>query len=325
MSTSSPSQTLRAAVRAESCGTSRRPAGWRCACCRPPRCWGPVSAASASTAGSVGRLGLLLLGSIALTAHVFVFNDWAGYSSDTRDPRRASLGADGYGISRDQIARVAIALLIVASVAFAVVGTPAMLFGAAIAALSLLYSFSPSLGKSTPIAASLNHLIGGALHFLLGYTLVRAVDARGVALSLFFGLVFAAGHLNQEVRDYEFDLANGIRTSAVAFGCRRGFLASFCLFTAAYLLIVGLAALGVLPKILLLSAVVVAGARAMVASGAAAWPGVRDGAVDAAPVPVALRVGRSRDARPMSTTPAAEAGCHAASFARCTCSSSATR
>jgi 4-hydroxybenzoate polyprenyltransferase len=204
---------------------------------------------------SVSRLGFLLLGSTALTGHVFVFNDWAGYSSDARDLRRPSLRADGYSISRDQIARVAIALLILANVAFAAVGTSAMLFGAGIATLSLLYSFSPSLGKSMPIAASVNHLIGGGLHFLLGYTMLRAVDARGLALSLFFGLVFAAGHLNQEVRDYEFDLASGIGTSAVAFGCRRGFLASFCLFTAAYLLIVGLAALGAVPKILLLAAI----------------------------------------------------------------------
>jgi 4-hydroxybenzoate polyprenyltransferase len=198
------------------------------------------------------RLGLLLLGSTALTAHVFVLNDWAGYSSDARDLRRAS---PGYDISRDEIARVCVALLILASVAFAAVGTAAMLFGAAIATLSLLYSLSPGLGKRMPIAASLNHLIGGGLHFLLGYSMLRAVDARGVALSLFFGLVFAAGHLNQEVRDYEFDLAHGIRTSAVTFGCRRGFLASVCLFNAAYLLIVGLAALGVVPQILLLSAI----------------------------------------------------------------------
>ena len=81
------------------------------------------------------------------------------------------------------------------------------------------------------------------------------MDARGVALSLVFGLVFAAGHLNQEVRDYELDRANGIGTVAVTFGCRRGFLVSFCLFTAAYLLIVALAALGVLPRILLASAI----------------------------------------------------------------------
>jgi 4-hydroxybenzoate polyprenyltransferase len=148
-------------------------------------------------ADSLSRLGLLLLGSTALTAHVFVFNDWAGYSSDARDLRRARLGADGSGISRDQIARVAIALLILANVAFAAVGTSAMLFGAGIAVLSL-YSLAPSLGKSTPIAASLNHLIGGGPHILLGYTMLSAVDARGVALSVFFGLVFAAGHLNQE-------------------------------------------------------------------------------------------------------------------------------
>ena len=36
------------------------------------------------------RLGILMLGSLALTAHIFVFNDWAGYSSDILDPRRGA-------------------------------------------------------------------------------------------------------------------------------------------------------------------------------------------------------------------------------------------
>ena len=202
------------------------------------------------------RLGLLLLGSLALTAHVFVFNDWAGHSSDIRDPRRATLVFARRGISRRQVARVAIALLIFANVAFAAVGSPAILLGAAIAALSLLYSCSPSFGKSTPIVASINHLLGGALHFLLGYTLYRALDASGLVISLFFGLVFAGGHLNQEVRDYEGDLLNGIRTSAVVFGCRRTFLASLCTFTAAYAILASLAALGILPRLLLWSTIV---------------------------------------------------------------------
>jgi 4-hydroxybenzoate polyprenyltransferase len=199
------------------------------------------------------RLGLLLLGSLALTAHVFVFNDWAGHSSDIRDPRRATLLFARRGISRRQVACVATALLIFANVAFAAVDGPAILFGAAIAALSLLYSLSPSFGKSTPIVASINHLLGGALHFLLGYTLFRPLDASGLVISLFFGLVFAGGHLNQEVRDYEGDLLNGIRTSAVVFGCRRTFLASLFIFTAAYALLAGLAALGILPRLLLWS------------------------------------------------------------------------
>jgi 4-hydroxybenzoate polyprenyltransferase len=201
----------------------------------------------------VMRLGLLLLGSLALTAHVFVFNDWAGHGSDVRDPRRARLVFSQRGISGREVARVAIALLIFANVAFAAVGGPAILLGAGIATLSLLYSCSPRFGKSTPIAASVNHLLGGALHFLLGYTLSRDLDASGLVISLFFGLVFAGGHLNQEVRDYEGDLLNGIRTSAVVFGCRRTFLASLCAFTAAYAILAGSAALGILPGLLLWS------------------------------------------------------------------------
>jgi 4-hydroxybenzoate polyprenyltransferase len=106
-----------------------------------------------------------------------------------------------------------------------------------------------------PIAASLNHLLGGALHFLLGYTLFRPLDARGLMISLFFGLVFAGGHLNQEVRDYEGDRINGIRTSAVVFGCRRTFLASLFTFTIAYAILAGLAAVGILPRLLVWSIV----------------------------------------------------------------------
>jgi 4-hydroxybenzoate polyprenyltransferase len=200
------------------------------------------------------RIALLLLGSLALTAHVFVLNDWAGNSTDFRDARRAKRGFARRGISSRRVARIAIALLIFANVVFAPLGSRAILLGGGIAALSLLYSCSPLLGKSMPIVASINHLLGGALHFLLGYSLWRAVDARGLMISLFFGLVFAAGHLNQEVRDYDGDLLNGIRTSAVVFGCRRAFLMSLLIFTVAYATLTGLAGLGVLPRLLLWSA-----------------------------------------------------------------------
>src|ERR1043166_6191960 len=205
---------------------------------------------------SVIRPGLLILRRLALTAHVFVLNDWAGHVGDSRDPRRVTLPFDRRGINRHHVARVAVALLIFANVAFAIIGTRAVLLGAGIATLSLLYSCSPSLGKSTPIAASINHLLGGALHFLLGYSLFHAFDARGVWISLFFGFVFAAGHLNQEIRDYDVDRLNEIHTSAVVFGCSRTFLASLFLFTVAYAILFTLAAKGILPRLLLWSVVV---------------------------------------------------------------------
>lgn len=203
------------------------------------------------TAADGARLLVLLLGSLALTAHVFALNDWAGFDADMHDARRA-----GAAPGRTQIARVALALLVVAFATFAVVGTAAVLTGAGIATLSLVYSLAPRFGKSTPVAASLNHVLGGVLHFLMGYTLVHGADAKGVVLGVFFGLVFAAGHLNQEVRDHDSDRANGIGTSAVVFCCRSAFLASFWLFTAAYALVVGLAATGRLPGVLLLTGLV---------------------------------------------------------------------
>jgi len=204
----------------------------------------------------VSRLGLLLLGSLALTAHIFVFNDWAGYSSDIRDPRRAALVFTEQGITRHQVANIAIALLVFANVVFVALGPLTLLLGAAIAILSFLYSCSSNFGKRTPVVGSINHLLGGTLHFLLGYTLFHALDISGLAIGLFFGLVFAGGHLNQEVRDYEGDLQNGIRTSAAVFGPRRTFLASLCIFTVAYAILFYLAESGILPRLLLLSPVV---------------------------------------------------------------------
>jgi 4-hydroxybenzoate polyprenyltransferase len=202
------------------------------------------------------RAGVLLFGSIALTAHIFVFNDWAGYSSDIHDPQRTTRISDRQGISRREVAIVAIALLILASAAFAVIGGLALLVGMAIAALGFLYSSSADFGKNTPIVGSINHLLGGMLHFLLGYTFVHTLDANGLMMSLFFGLVFAGGHLNQEVRDHEGDLLNGIRTTAVVFGRQRTFLASLYTFSAAYALATGLAALYILPRLLVWSPIV---------------------------------------------------------------------
>lgn len=194
--------------------------------------------------------GMLALGSVALTAHIFVFNDWAGYDSDLRDPLRSPYVFSRQRIARRDVAWAAMLLLALALVALAAVGTAALLFGAAIAALGFLYSGSPVLGKNTPVVSSLNHLVGGTLHFLLGYTLIHAVDATGIGIGLFFGLVFAAGHLNQEVRDYDGDRLNGIRTNAVVFGRRQAFLASLSTFTAAYAVLTGLSAFGVLPRLL---------------------------------------------------------------------------
>jgi 4-hydroxybenzoate polyprenyltransferase len=211
-----------------------------------------LGAVLGGTSGSwpdLGRVVLLLVGSLALTGHVFVFNDWAGRLSDANDPRRALRVFGRRGISSKQVASLAIALLLFAIFAFALIGLQTVLLGLAVASLSLVYSYF--FGKGTPVIASVIHLLGGMCHFLLGYTIVHPVDTRGVAIGIFFGLVFAGGHLNQEVRDREGDLRNEIRTNAVAFGCRPTFLASLLVFTASYIVLGVLAVLALLPGTLL--------------------------------------------------------------------------
>lgn len=211
---------------------------------------GGASAVGGSAVG-LGRLSILLAGSVLLTAHVFVFNDWADHSGDLNDPRRAPHVFAHHGISSAAVAALAVALLAIAMVALAALSLTAVVLGAAIACLGFLYSDTDAAGKGVPVLASLIHLLGGALHFLLGYTVARTIDPHGLAIALFFGLVFAAGHLNQEVRDHDADLRIGIRTTAVAFGPRRALLASLVVFSAAYAELALLALLDVVPRLLL--------------------------------------------------------------------------
>jgi 4-hydroxybenzoate polyprenyltransferase len=192
------------------------------------------------TAETALVLAAVMVGSVSLVAHVFVLNDWAGIHGDLRDPARASRTFVARGANRSELGYLATALLAVALLLFWLVGAITFVVAVVIASASALYSAL--------------HLVGGALHFLLGYAAFSAIDERGVVISCFFALVFTAGHLTHEARGYEGDLLNGIRTNAVAFGKTRSFVAGLVLFSAAYALLAMLAALGVVPRVLLLAA-----------------------------------------------------------------------
>jgi 4-hydroxybenzoate polyprenyltransferase len=209
------------------------------------------------TIADVPRTLAFALASFLLVAHVFTFNDWAGIALDSNDPNKAADVFVVRGVSRHGVAVLSLGLLAASLVLLALLRVQTLLLGIAIAALSALYSHPAFNAKGTPVVSSFPHLIGGALHFLLGYSVFGGIDVRGTLIALFFALTFTAGHLNQEVRDYDGDRLNGIRTNAVAFGKTSAFVAGFLLFTLAYADLFFLAAarlvpapLGVLPSIL---------------------------------------------------------------------------
>ena len=188
-----------------------------------------------------------LLASSLLVAHVFSLNDWAGIAPDSNDPNKSADVFVTRGIRRPGFAALSLGLLAASLLLLALLPLPTLLLGIAIAALGAIYSLPVFNAKGAPVASSLPHLVGGALHFLLGYSVFSALDHRGALIALFFALTFTAGHLNQEVRDYDGDRLNGIRTNAVVFGKMPAFIAGLVLFTVAYADLFVLAYRGIVP------------------------------------------------------------------------------
>ena len=215
---------------------------------------GAVFSMGGLTTGKAAALALLAAGSCCLVGHVFVLNDWSGASGDLSDPNRATGVFTSKGVGRSELAYLWMALLALSLLLLSPFGPTTLIIALAIAGLSALYSAPVPHMKGTPLLGSALHVIGGLLHFLLGYSLFAAVDARGLEIGCYFGLTFAAGHLTHEARDHDVDLPNGIRTNAVTFGRTRTFVAGLALFTLAYALLALLAAHGTVPRALILVA-----------------------------------------------------------------------
>ena len=193
-------------------------------------------------------LMLLLAANICLVAHIFLTNDWADLHTDLADPHKSEWLFSAGFVSRNVIAGPMIILLALSLFLFSQLGGIPLFLAIAIAAASALYSLPQFHWKGRPILSSVLHLVGGALHFLLGYSVAGVIDGRAVAVASFFALTFAAGHLTQELRDYQGDVRSEVRTNAVSFGQRRTFVASLVLFTLAHALLFYLALRGTLPR-----------------------------------------------------------------------------
>jgi 4-hydroxybenzoate polyprenyltransferase len=192
----------------------------------------------------------LIIANIFLVSHIFMLNDWAGLTTDLADPNKASRVFTARGVGRNEMGALTIGILLLSLFLFSRLGAITLGLSLAIATLSALYSLPRFDWKGKPFLNSFAHLTGGILHFLLGYSLGRAIDSRGVAIAIFFALIFVAGHMTQEIRDYEGDAANDIRTNAVVFGQRRTFVASLILFAVAHILLLVLALQEILPRVL---------------------------------------------------------------------------
>ncbi len=199
------------------------------------------------TVQDLGPLVMLMSANVLLVTHIFMLNDWSGLTTDLADANKAARVFTSRGVGRGEMGVLTAGLLVLSLLLFSRLGPITLGLSLAIATLSALYSLPRFNWKGKPLLNSVTHLAGGILHFLLGYSLGSAVDRRGVAIAIFFALIFVAGHLTQEIRDHQGDAVNGIRTNAVIFGPRRTFAASLIFFTMAQVILLLLALGRLLP------------------------------------------------------------------------------
>lgn len=200
---------------------------------------------------SLWMLPVFLFASGFLVAHIFCLNDWADIERDCHDVNKARHAFPTRGTTLHAMGLLTLGLGSLSLGLFSLLPWPTLVTALGVIALSILYSHPLVGAKGLPILSSILHVMGGVLHFVLGYSVFSGIDRRGILVGAYFGVVFAAGHLTQEVGDYDADRRNGIRTNAVAFGKRRTFEAAFALFTAAYAIVFVLGYADVVPRALM--------------------------------------------------------------------------
>jgi 4-hydroxybenzoate polyprenyltransferase len=195
------------------------------------------------------KLLSFFMGIFLLMAHIFSFNDWTGRISDSQDPNKSQHTFLAKGVTAPEMLLLSEIFGVFSLILLGFLSYRLLVLTIMILVFSVLYSFPNHRlqGKSIPFFSSALHIIGGSLTFLLGYALFAEIDSRGISISLYFGILFTAGHLTQEVQDSSGDALNKIPTHAVRFGKFPVFLAAFILFSFSFGYLVWLAYSGYLP------------------------------------------------------------------------------
>ena len=197
------------------------------------------------SAGQLVSLPVFLFAAaiFSLFTAIYAFNGLAGTEDDKHNSRLADLA----GKRRSFIVTIAVSLVI-SIVLFLLIKPVLAAFSVVSFLLWCVYSFPKKGFKYRPLLGTLIHFIGQIIHFLMGYAVLAPVDEKSAAASVYFALLFSAGHINHELIDHDADEKSGIRTGAVCFGVSAWEKISLALFTLAACYI---SALSVLEKELL--------------------------------------------------------------------------
>jgi len=175
---------------------------------------------------------LFVVAIFLLFTAIYAFNGLAGIGEDGENTRLSDLKNRKSTFIATLAVSLSLSLLFFFMIKFALA-----VFAVVSFLLWCLYSFPKKGFKYRPVLGTLIHFFGQIIHFLMGYAVIKPIDSAGFAASVYFALLFSAGHINHELIDRDADEKTGIMTGAVYFGAKKWEIVSFCLFFAATLYI----------------------------------------------------------------------------------------
>ena len=177
---------------------------------------------------------LFCLSTFPLVIYVYTFNSWGGRNADSHNKRLDDHPVLTGEMSERELRYLAYAGLITNLILYWVLFPRCFVLAPLIALNWTAYSHPRVMAKARPIAGTTVHFIGGVLQVLLGYVVISGFDLKGLLFAVYFSMVFSAGHLNHEVKDYNADKEAGLRTNAIVFGPRFMLNIAFALFTISF-------------------------------------------------------------------------------------------
>jgi lycopene elongase/hydratase (dihydrobisanhydrobacterioruberin-forming) len=193
------------------------------------------------------KIILLFVAYCMIMGHVYTFNDWADFSNDKLNSQRNNDPIYQKSNSPYRLLLISLILLTIGLLLAVFLSVKVFVIGMLISIVSFSYSSPWTFFKGVPLVSSLVHFVAGILYFLFGYLLDGNKNVYGMLIGVYFGLVYAAGHLNHEIKDYEPDSMVGITTNAIKFGKKKMLYLSFFLITLSNLYCVMLGILQLMP------------------------------------------------------------------------------
>lgn len=189
-------------------------------------------------------------GSFCIAGHVYTLNDLCGLTYDIYDQHKLERPLHARQLQAREVFLFSLIMLFIGLTIYYFLDETVLLIALLITLLWLVYALPATLFKGIPILTSLLNGIGsGIMPFLLGYALFSpAIDFKGLLISCYFGIIAGAGQMNREIIDIEPDVQAGLTTTAVKFGRKKTYVASFTLFIMSTVLFICLGLSQLLPS-----------------------------------------------------------------------------